>query len=179
MVGNQDKLKDMYLYRLSFSNQINNAWPILIYLLIFSVLPFYMIFKYGNNDTAFFFLLSVLGFSFFFIPHLIIHINYYKKNQNFTFFYDANNLKITIGPKDKMASFSLNEILCVICFKSYPFSENRMQWFPWDSYNYSIIQLKNGEEFTITSLLVPNMELPIDPHKIRLEKRFYPIVKGT
>src|SRR5690606_41940961 len=63
--------------------------------------------------------------------------------------------------------------------KSIPLAENRMLWFPWDSYNYSIIRLKSGQQFILTSLLVPNMKLPFDEQKIRLRKRFYCYPLGT
>jgi len=115
----------------------------------------------------------------FLIPQLIIHINYYMRNSGDIFFYDPAGRRITINRKGESASFSFNDIELIKRFKSYPLAENRMQWFPWDNYNYSIIRLKNGKEFIVTSLLVPYLDLPINPGKIKLEKRFYPIVQDT
>lgn len=112
----------------------------------------------------------------FLIPQLILHINYYTRNRGDIFYYDPVGQRITINQKGESASFSFSDIKLIKRFKSYPLAENRMQWFPWDSYNYSVIQLKGGREFIVTSLLVPNMDLPIESEKIKLKKTFYPIV---
>lgn len=169
----------MFTYKISFEHHFQNSWPILIYFIGSFILPFYMINRFGSGDTWIFFLLSAALFLLFFVPQLILHINYFMKNRWDIFFYYPKGQRITINRKGESTSFSFSDIERIKQFKSYPLAEDRMQWFPWDSYNYSIIQLKNGKEFTITSLLVPNMDLPIDSKRIKLEKRFYPIVQGT
>lgn len=166
----------MFTYKISLDHHFKNAWTILIYLLIFSALPIYMINRFGSDDMLVFVQLSVLVFLLFFIPQLILHINYYMRNKGDIFFYDPTGQKITINHKGESVSFSFRDIELIKRFKSYPLSENRMQWFPWDSYNYSIIRLKGGREFIVTSLLVPNMDLPIESEKIKLKKTFYPII---
>jgi hypothetical protein len=166
----------MFTYKISLDHHFKNAWTILIYLLIFSALPIYMINRFGYDDMMVFVQLSVLVFLLFFIPQLILHINYYMRNKGDVFFYDPLGQKITIYHRELFVSFSFSDIEKINRFKSYPFAENRMQWFPWDSYNYSVIRLKGGQEFVITSLLVPNMDLPIDSKKINLKKKFYPII---
>jgi hypothetical protein len=88
--------------------------------------------------------------------------------------YEPIDKRITITHKGESVSFMHSEIKVVYQIKSYPLAENRMQWFPWDNYNYSTIRLNNGQEFIITSLLVPNMDLPIEPKKIKIIKSFYP-----
>lgn len=135
-----------------------------------------MISRFGSKDALIFLQLSIVGFLLFFIPQLILHMNYYMKNKGDIFYYDPSGQSITINHKGECASFSFGDIQLLRRFKSYPLAENRMQWFPWDNYNYSIIQLKNGQEFIVTSLLVPNMDLPIDSGRVKLNKRFYPIV---
>ena len=70
-------------------------------------------------------------------------------------------------------TFSFDDIESVERNKSIPLAEHRMLWFPWDSYNYSVITLKNGQRFVVTSLLVLNMDLPLEESKIKLRKRFY------
>ncbi|SEJ41728.1 hypothetical protein SAMN05192553_103786 [Cyclobacterium xiamenense] len=136
-----------------------------------------MINRFGSGDTWIFILLSTALFLVFFIPQLVLHINYYMKNKGDIFFYDPVGQRITINHKGESASFSFSDIELIKRFKSYPLAEDRMQWFPWDNYNYSMVRLKNGQEFIITSLLVPNMDLPIDSDKIKIMKRFYPIVQ--
>lgn len=167
----------MFVYKVTLRNQVQNAWPIVIDLLVFTVLPFYMIRRYGGSDTAIFILMAVLLFLLFFIPQLILHWNYYRKNKGDILFYDPTSRSITIDRKEVSCLFFFDDIKLVERFKSYPLAEDRIQWFPWDGYNYSVIHLKNGQKFLVTSLLVPNLDLPIESNKINLKKTFYPIVK--
>lgn len=168
----------MFTYKICLDHHFKNAWTILIYLVIFSVLPIYMINRFGSEDILVFVQLSVVVFLVFFIPQLILHINYFMRNKGDVFFYDPTGQKITLNHKGESVSFSFRDIELVKRFKSYPLAENRMQWFPWDSYNYSVIRLKGGQEFIVTSLLVPNMDLPIDSDKIVLIKKFYPFIQS-
>jgi hypothetical protein len=135
-----------------------------------------MINRFGSGDTLIFVQLSAALFLLFFVPQLILHMNYYMKNKGDIFFYDPAGQRVTINRKSESVSFSFRDIDVIKRFKSYPLAENRMQWFPWDSYNYSVIRLKGGQEFIVTSLLVPNMDLPIESEKIKLKKTFYPII---
>ena len=177
MVGGQGKLKRMYTYKISFEHQIKHLWVIVYYGLVIVCGSFFISYsRYGFIDYAKILVISTVGFLVFFIPQLILHMNYYMKNKGDIFYYDPLGQRVTINHKGESASFSFDDIQLLRRFKSYPFAQNRMQWFPWDNYNYSIIQLKNGQEFIVTSLLVPNMDLPIDSDKIILEKSFYPIL---
>ena len=135
-----------------------------------------MVYRFGADDILVFVQLSTLVFLMFFIPQLILHINYYTKNKGDMFFYDSAGKRVTINHNGESLNFTFDDIELIKRFKSYTIAENRMQWFPWDSYNYSIIRLKSGQEFIVTSLLVPNLDFPIDTQKIRLKKIFYPIV---
>lgn len=167
----------MFVYKITFRNQFQNAWAILIYLLIFIVLPIYMVKEFGKDDVGLFIRLAVLLFFLFLIPQIVLHLNYYFKNRGDVLFYDLSQRKITINHNDISHTFLFEDILLVERFKSFPLAEDRMQWFPWDSYNYSVIYLKDGLKFIVTSLLVPNMNLPIESNRIKLRKMFYPITK--
>jgi len=170
----------MHIFEISINHQIKHLWVIVYYALVIVGGSFLISYsRYGFIDHAKILVIAAVAFLLFFIPQLILHMNFYRKNKGDIFLYDPAGQKITITRKGESASFSFSDIELIKRFKSYPLSEDRMQWFPWDSYNYSIIKLKNGREYTITSLLVPNMDLPIDSKRIKLEKRFYPIVQCT
>lgn len=94
-------------------------------------------------------------------------------NKDDILFYDPVNRMITIDHSGVSRAFSFDDIKRVERIMSFPLSENRLQWLPWDGYNHSIIRLKNGEHFLVTSLLVPNLDLPLEEEKIRLKKTFY------
>lgn len=163
----------IYTYNISFKNHVKNSWTILIYFIVSLIFPFYMIYRFGSKDTGTYILLATVLFLLFLIPQMIIHLNYYFVNKGDVLFYDPDHRKITIDRKGVSHSFSFDDIDFIEWNTSYPLAENRSQWLPWDSYNHSIIKLKNGRKFVITSLLIPNMELPITSGKIKLKKSFY------
>lgn len=132
-----------------------------------------MVYKFGLDDLTTFIRYALSGLLLFLIPQLIIHICYYLLNRGRVLLYDEEKKEITITINGKPYKFAFDDIAQIERNKSMPFAENRSRWFPWDDYNYSVIRLKNGQQFIITSLLVPNMDLPLDESKIRLRKRFY------
>ncbi len=168
----------MYTYRISINHQFKHLWVIFYYaVVIVGGAIYFSHSRYGFMDYAKIISISFVTILIFLIPQIILHINYYIKNKGDIFFYDPVGQRITINHNGESASFSFSDIELIKRFKSYPLAEDRMQWFPWDNYNYSMVRLKNGQEFIITSLLVPNMDLPIDSDKIKIMKRFYPIVQ--
>lgn len=166
----------MFEYRMCFRQHFQNSWPILIPLIIFLALPFFMVLKYGMRDIDEFIELAVVGFLIFFVPQLLLHLNYYFINRYTRVKYIPSEEKLLITQRGKTDSFGFDEIKVLKRYKSFPMAENRIEWFPWDSYNYSIVLLKDQRQFIITSLLVPNMDLPLEQSKINLRKTFYPFV---
>lgn len=136
--------------------------------------PFYLIYRHGRDNENSYYLVCIGAFLLFFIPQLIVHLRYCRLDKGRVFYYMPDRQQLSIRLKNgREFKFSFNDIESVERNKSMPLAEKRMLWFPWDSYNYSIVRLKNGQQFVITSLLVPNMDLPIAENKIRLRKRFY------
>lgn len=116
----------------------------------------------------------IVIFLCFIVPQLILHLRYYWLSKGTVFYYYPNELKVKIRARNgEETTFFMDDIDKVKYAKSYPLAEDRMQWFPWDNYSYARIYLKNGKQFLITSLVVPNMNLPVEPKKIRLHKTFY------
>jgi hypothetical protein len=132
-----------------------------------------MIASYGIDDITFFLSSGIVFFIIFFVPVVVLHLNYYLKNKGDLFIYDGLNQRINFNHKGMTFEFIFEDIKYVKQFRSYPLAENRFQWTPWDNYNYSVIYLKNGESMIITSLLVPNLDLPIPQNKKQLIKSFY------
>lgn len=162
-----------YTFRVDFKSHYKNAAPLLYYVLVAISLPILMTWKYGASDLGYF-IFGGLGMLIICLsPPLIIHWNYYRINKNDLFEYDPLNQRVTINYKGKDHMFVFGDIVLVERFMSHPFAENRVQYLPWDSYNHSIIHLEDGKRFVITSLLVPNLELPIDSEKIKIKKTWY------
>lgn len=138
------------------------------------IFPCVMIYKFGSEDIDKFIRYSTVGFLIFFIPQLVLHLRYYWLNDGYTFYYYPNELKIRIcTDKGEETDFFLDDIDKISYFKSFPLAENRVHWFATDNYSYARIFLKNGKQFLITSLLVPNINFPLEPEKVRLHKTLY------
>ena len=114
-------------------------------------------------------------FLVFFIPLSIIHLRYHSINEGLEMVYDEDEKMIVIKntKKNTLSEFGLDDIHCIHHIITLPMHEKRMHWFPWDSYNYSDIYLKNGEKYRITSLMVYRLELPVGD-RYEVITRFYP-----
>lgn len=163
----------MYTYRLNFENHFKNSWTILIYVIGSVLFPFFMVYQKGPSDLLTFVLMGIGLLLLFLIPPIIIHCNYFRINKNDLLIYDPSNQNITINHKGENHSFFLSDISFIERFMSHPLADNRTQWLPWDSYNHSIIHLESGQKFVVTSLLVPNLDLPVGSGKVRVIKTYY------
>ncbi len=164
----------MYEFKPCLKYHWENAKFSIFYIIGAIAFPIYMVYRFGPEDTDVFIRYALIGFSIFFIPQLLLHLRYYYLNKGYVFYYYPNEWKIKIRTgKGEETEFSLDDVDKIKYFKSKPLAEDRMQWFPWDNYSYARIYLKNGKQFLITSLVVPNMNLPVEAQKIRLRKTFY------
>ena len=100
----------------------------------------------------------------------MIHINYYIVNRGDIFQYFYQERKITFIHKGKATTFSLDDIDYIKRYMSFNLAANRSFVSPWEGYNHSYIHLKDGQILTVTSLLVPNLRLPIEDEKIVVKK---------
>lgn len=89
--------------------------------------------------------------------------------------YDDYTEKISIRDLKNQVetSFKLDDISEIFHTMTKPMAEKRMHWFPWDSYNYSKIYLKDGRTFLITSLMINRLQLPVDG-KYQIVTKFFP-----
>ncbi len=164
----------MYTYNISFRNHFDHIKGVFIYLIGFSLAPFYFVYRYGPEMSQTFLIWCICAFLLFFIPQLILHLRFYRLDSGRTFYYSPDKQQLSLQLEDgRIFAFTFDEIEHVERSKSFPFAERRSHWLPSDIYNYSVIRLKDGKQFVVTSLLVPNLDLPIEANKIKLRKRFY------
>ena len=166
----------MFIYRITARHQIQNAWPLLIFLVIAICFPFYMVLKFGREEILTYLLIALCFFLIFFIPVLLVHLNYYKINKHDVVSYDPMISKFIIYRDGLLNIVNLDDIELIERHSSYPLAENRNHYFPWDGYNHSIIRLKNGRTFVITSLLIPNLDLLVGKERMKVKKSFYRLV---
>lgn len=169
-----------YTYKITRTNEWKNFKSILITLFTAIFLaPVFLYFRTSSeDDLADYWIIIPIVFLLFFIPLVIIHMRYYSINEGMEIIYDDMEKSIVIKDtkKDMVSEFHLDDIKNVFHTMSAPMAEKRMHWFPWDSYNYSDIFLKDGRRFRITSLMVYRLELPVGD-KYEVITSLYPYPK--
>jgi len=112
------------------------------------------------------------------VPALIIHVNYYVVNRGDVFEYAKQTREITIYHKGLATTFSHDDIVRLERSVSWNKAANRSFVAPWEGYNHSYIYLKDGKRFTVTSLLVPDLDLALDREKIVVKENFYRLARA-
>lgn len=155
----------IHVYKITRANEWNNFKSVMITLFAAIVLaPILLYFRTSPEDNVadYWFIIPIV-FLLFFIPLVIIHLRYYSINEGMEMIFDDIEKSIVIKDtkKDTVWEFHLEDIKHIFHTMSAPMAEKRMHWFPWDSYNYSDIFLRDGRRFIITSLMVYRLELPV------------------
>jgi len=112
-------------------------------------------------------------------PPLALHLNYYFINKGDVFGYMFQERTIVFTHKGETSTFTLDEIDHIERFMSFNFAAGRSSFLAWDDYNHTVIYLKNGQKFVVTSLLVYNLNLPLEGKKIIVKKGFYRWAKAV
>lgn len=168
----------MERYRITLRNHLNNASLMIFGCLICILFPFGMHLFNPNENINVFFEIGIFIFILFTLPALIIHINYYLVNRGDILEYAVQEKEITIYHKNIATTFSLDDIDYIRRSMSWNKAANRSFIAPWEGYNHSYIYLKDGRKFTVTSLLVPDLDLPLEKDKIIIKENFYRLAKS-
>lgn len=129
-----------------------HGWIILreIFLLFgtISIVPLsYIYYDIDKEKVIEVFYFSLIFSLVFYLPLLILHLNYYFKSTNNVIYIDYDSKKIEINDSVSIKSYHFNEIKMILIIKSY---NNRL---PWSDYGYMKIGLKDGNVIVITTLM--------------------------
>jgi hypothetical protein len=89
-----------------------------------------------------------------FIPHILLHLNYFLLNRNDTLDYDPVYKTFCFKKDARDIHFGIDDIVQVRCFKSYAFHKDNLQLLTWDSYFHHVITLKDSTVIKISSLMI-------------------------
>ena len=154
--------------KLSFKRHI---WIILgeLFLLLGTLLivPIYYFFN-GINETELESMLVITSTvaSIFFVPLLILHLNYYYVSKNKVFFFDFDSGRIELTENEIIRQFKFEDIKIVLIVRPY---RNRL---PWADYGYIKIGFKNNDPIVLTSLMENFNKLHFE--NTNTIKEFYP-----
>jgi len=102
------------------------------------------------------------------IPNLIMHLSHYFSNQNISISIDYKENKITIQ-KDQKFSYKWEELTVSLNIPIYYKNkvDNNNRWAtPWSNYTYLTLRTPDNKEFNISSIVISQSELPIEPNEI-------------
>lgn len=163
-------------FKVGLRSHFKSGIPIMLGLLVCILFP-YLLSLAKDENIASFFVIPISIFMIGVLPTIIIHINYYLANRGDSLMFSSQDSIITITHKGKPTTFTLDDIDHIEKYMSYNLAANRSGVIPWDDYNHAIIYLKDGQEFIVTSLLVPNLNLLLEAEKIVIKTNFYRFVK--
>ena len=164
----------MKTYKITSKNQWEHIKPFAITLIIsYFIVKVFLYFVDENGLIPFLIGGGTWALVYTLIPHILFHPRYYALNKNLVlkYFPAENEMHIERGTQESV--FSLEDIKLMKQVKSHPFAEKRILLRSFDIYNFSIIYLKDGRRFVITSLMDLEFTLPLEESKLELSKSFY------
>lgn len=161
---------------MNFRNHVINGWPTILAIIICLFFP-YGLSIYTHEKVESFFWIGGLMFVIVALPGIIIHLNYYMVNRGDIFEFCLKKNEAVIKQNGISTHFTLNDIEFIKRSISFNQAANRSTIAPWEGYNHSYVELKNGKKFTITSLLVPNLNLPVESNKLIINQNFYRLAR--
>lgn len=167
----------MEIFRVNINSHIRSGGLIILGILICFNFPRILSFLYPNQRNEDSIWIGIIVFVLFAVPAIIIHINYYLVNRGDALEYSLRRKEIRITHRGISTTFSLDDIEHIERSISFNHAANRSSVLPWDGYNHSVIYLKSGDVFTVTSLLVPNFDLPIEKEKVIIKRNVYRLAK--
>lgn len=162
----------METYKVNLTSHLARGSNLLLGIAICIAFPYVMAHLKQESIDSFTWI-AVLGLIIWGAPGLIIHVNYYMVNKRDVLTYDVQERKITLLHQEVTTTFVMEDIVRVDRFMSFNKAAGRADFAPWDGYNHSDIYLKNGQKITITSLLVPDLNLPIGGDRINVKTGIY------
>lgn len=160
-------------YRTTWVSHFHQAWPILLYALAMLALPIYMRYAHGLKDLRFETILAAVFFSLVFIPHLLIHLRYTLVTAGLSVAFSGDQETIVINSPDEKRVIKVREIERVELVVPRSLARHELFVYPWQIYGYAIFTLTSGEQFLITSLLLPGMEFPFELPNVITQERLY------
>lgn len=102
------------------------------------------------------------------IPNLVLHLTHFFSNRNISISIDSKEDKITIQ-KDQKFSYKWEELTVSLNIPIYHKNkvDNNNRWVtPWSNYSYLTLRTPDNKEFNISSIVLSQSELPIEPSEI-------------
>lgn len=166
-------------FKIDFKHQIKSLRYCWVWVVL-SIIALVVNYILGWSHVDFHFIRYLVLFLFvFLLPVFYLHITYYFKNRSTTFKILDNQSRYFYSDKDKQLQFKEKDIEAIeqhigIYYKNNIDFASRRPAF-WTNYHYVKIQLKSGDYFFLTSLMIDYKCFPMHIYTSRF--RFMPYLK--
>ena len=165
----------MKTFSINIRDHIRHLWMYLLVVVCFPwIVYFLMIYKWGYYDQGVAIAVIGGGVAFFSIFHLSLHLNYYLHDRKGMFFYNSATGESKYVKGEYKIEFTSKDINQITIFKTKPLAKKRTPILVWDEYNYSMIELKCGKVFKISSLLVFELDKVMGFDNTEIRTTLYP-----
>ncbi len=148
-------------YHVSLRSHLIQMKSSLILALMCSIVPVFLYYEHGVESLGFAIKASFIMYFLVAIPHSIIYYKYWTLSNGKKLSINLKSKEFCFVENDIISKFNRNDIERIETTISKAKSNRNARWYPWDSYCYSIIYLKSGERYLITSLMLPEISWPI------------------
>lgn len=107
------------------------------------------------------------------MPVPTVAINHFYNNRYDSLQYEVGKEEIICQRQGVTRRIAKSDILKITVYKSWPLAKGRSTTFIWDSYNYAVIELKDGFIIKLSSLLVNEFDKVVNFENIEIKKTFY------
>lgn len=164
----------MKTFIINSKSHFRHLWLLLFSLIVIPTsLYFLLISRDGKFDLNKAVIAGIIVFAVFVFPMILLHINYYLKSKGRSISYDESTGQLIYDDQRNEMKFGIKDLQKVTVYKSWPMGQGRTPMFPWDVYNYAVIELKDGQVLKISSLLVYEFDKVVKFENTEIKKTFY------
>ncbi len=151
-----------YRYQLNAKAHLRQAWTIVFAASTLIVFPAYFLWAFGSDSLGFGFTAAAAVFFLTLTPQIVLHARYWYLNKGVSITFDTNTKTITWKCDCGESTHPISDIRSASTVVSLAKLHGQARWFPWDSYFYSWLEFADGTKVCVTSLLVPELQWPIN-----------------
>ena len=160
----------LYTFNIDLKRQLHEANQIFVHLALAIIAPYIALYQYGDEGFKIGIEFGVIYFIVILAIHAFVHIRFYFVNGKNTLLYEPKTNVYSLICKESEVEFSEQSIASITKHVTRASGRRSLHYFPWNSYDYSEVILKNRQKLIITSLLLPKLKWPSEFNSLKEKK---------
>ncbi len=165
-------------YKSTLKNRLSHFYQVYMFLIAMVLFALFMMFTFVTEHLMNYFYIGggIYGL-FFVLPTCFLHLSYLIRNLNDKMLISFEKEIINYMHKGENTLFHFDDINQIDEYITPALLRKKPGYFPWDTYHYLKITLKNSQEIVITCFMVNELKLPVNYDKIKSHIVFYPFIR--